>query len=396
MTRKDKLWNKNFVVVLAVMMVANMGFYMLAPIITPYVVSMGYTLALAGVVTGMMSIVAMCIRPFTGLVGDLFNKKYLLMIFSALSALALLGYTLTTSFPMLIAIRVLHGIAFSITTTVAMVVSGESVPVSRMGEGMGYFGVAQGVASAIGPNLGLTIANRAGYHAAMFTAVGFTFLGVAIIFILDNPPKVKVTQKLNMAYIRHNFIAKEVFPFFLINFCLGSFGGLESSFLALYTTQLGLMDIGWYFTVSAIVLIVSKFALGRITDKHSFTAALVFGASMVGIALLLLGTLRASIAVPTLIVTAVIRSLGIGVLQPALQAASLKAVPDHRRSAASSTFFLETDLGVGSAPMVGAALQERFDYSGMYLVYIAPLVASVFLYLGLKKKKQKGVQVETD
>ncbi len=377
------------------MVIANMGFTMLATIITPYVVSMGYTLAIAGVITGIMSIVAMVSRPFTGIVGGMFNKKYLLLIFTGVSALAIAGYAVTTSVPVLIAIRVFHGIAFSITTTITMAVAGEYIPMSRLGEGMGYFGVAQAVATAIGPNLGLTIAAHSSYKSAIIVAVMFTIAGTVAVLVLDSPREKNNKKKLDFDFIKKNFIAKEALPFTLICFCIGSFYSLENSFLALYSSQIGLKNVGWYFTVSAIVLMASKLLLGRAADKYSFKKILILGSALEIIALFMLGTLKTEIAVPMLIATAVIRSTGIGLLQPAVQAECFKSVSEDRRSAASSTYFLEMDLGVGSAPILGATLQRSFNYGGMYLAYIVPLLASVLIFIGLGKKKKKEAEVET-
>lgn len=385
----EKLLNRNYIVMLIVVIITNMGFNMLSAIITPYAVSMGYALTLAGFAAGVMSIVAMLSRPFSGIVSDRFNQRKTMIVFTLLSALTIFGYASTTSMTILIALRVAHGLLFGITTTITMAVTGECIPNSRLGEGMGYYGVAQAVATAVGPNLGLSLSSAIGYTTAFMIAGGFTLLAAATILMLKLPPKEHAVQQIDFSYLKKNLIAKEAMPFFLISFGIGSIGGLENSFLALYGMEHGLMNVGWYFTISAITLIVVKFGLGRAVDKYRFPVILLLGSAFEVVALVLLASLNAGNAAVVLASAAISRSIGIGLLQPAIQALCFKSVPIERRGAASGTYFLQMDIGVGSAPIIGAGLQGRYSYSGMFMLYTLPILFSIFLYFAWERKRKK-------
>ena len=59
--------------------------------------------------------------------------------------------------PLLIAFRILHGVAFAFSGTVNVTMIASLVPRSRLGEGVGYYGLVNIFATAIGPSLGLSL-----------------------------------------------------------------------------------------------------------------------------------------------------------------------------------------------------------------------------------------------
>lgn len=86
-----------------------------------------------------------------------------------------------------------------------------------------------------------------------------------------------------------------------------------------------------------------------------------------------------------------------GVLQPAIQAKCLKSVEAERRGAASSTYYIGTDLGQGGAAVIAGQLIPVYGYSGMFLFYMIPLLGVGIIYALVlwgkgegKRKKRKN------
>ena len=84
----------------------------------------------------------------------------------------------------------------------------------------------------------------------------------------------------------------------------------------------------------------------------------------------------------------ILKALGVGTLQPALQAATVQSVPPERRGAATSTFYIGTDLGQFSAPIIAGSLIDSVGYVSMFRIYILPLFGVGVLYILLKTKKK--------
>ena len=83
------------------------------------------------------------------------QQKIILMIGTAICLLAMGSYLFASTVFLLLAVRILHGAGFGITTTTYGTVVSDLIPQARRGEGMGYFGLSGTIAMALGPLIGL-------------------------------------------------------------------------------------------------------------------------------------------------------------------------------------------------------------------------------------------------
>ena len=70
------------------------------------------------------------------------------MIGTAICLLAMGSYLFASTIFLLLAVRILHGAGFGITTTTYGTVVSDLIPSARRGEGMGYFGLSGTIAMA--------------------------------------------------------------------------------------------------------------------------------------------------------------------------------------------------------------------------------------------------------
>ena len=71
------------------------------------------------------------------------------MIGTAICLLAMGSYLFASTIFLLLAVRILHGAGFGITTTTYGTVVSDLIPSARRGEGMGYFGLSGTIAMAL-------------------------------------------------------------------------------------------------------------------------------------------------------------------------------------------------------------------------------------------------------
>lgn len=150
----DKLWNLSYILVLTVSTLSSFSFYMVATIMSKYLVSLGATIAFAGFVVGMFSITSLICRPFCGIMADRLNNIWLLIISNILMSIGLIGFAVSTNMPSMILFRILNGVGFSINGTVQMALIVHFIPSNRLGEGIGYVGISQLIGSACAPAYG--------------------------------------------------------------------------------------------------------------------------------------------------------------------------------------------------------------------------------------------------
>ena len=128
------LFNSRYIMLLLVNLIVSISFSMVYTTIASYVKGLGVSVAIAGIVTGAFNISSMVIRPLSGLITDRVNRKGLLVLSTVGMGVAICGYAVATDPTSLVLLRVLHGIAFALSTTVNMAIIPGIVPQHRIGE----------------------------------------------------------------------------------------------------------------------------------------------------------------------------------------------------------------------------------------------------------------------
>lgn len=182
--------------------------------------------------------------------------------------------------------------------------------------------------------------------------------------------------------------AVEAVPYGVLAILVSGCTGIENSFISLFGQQLHLGSVGWYFTLSAVALFVARMFGGQFADRNRMAIPLSLG--VMALAFLLLGGMAGYSGAIIFACAAILKALGLGTVQPALQARSLNSVPEERRGAASCTYYLGTDIGQAFAPMAGGVAVQACGYKGMFLLAAVPvaLAAAVVTVLGRKRRKE--------
>lgn len=386
--KRSNLFNRAYVALLCINLIVSISFYMLSTTITLYATSVGLTTAAAGTVVGVLSIASLGMRPFTGIISDRLERKRLLIASLLLISVAMVGCSLTASLTVLIFFRILHGIGFSLATTITMTLVAGTLPEERMTQGMGYFAIGQTISTAVAPALGLLLGERFGYETTLRTAAALLILSamLAAWTVESQPMGTKMHERY--AFRLSDCFAVEAVPYGVLAILVSGCTGIENSFISLFGQQLHLGSVGWYFTLSAVALFVARMFGGQFADRNRMAISLSLG--VMALAFLLLGGIAGYGGAIIFACAAILKALGLGTVQPALQARSLNSVPEERRGAASCTYYLGTDIGQAFAPMAGGVAVQACGYKGMFLLAAVPvaLAAAVVTVLGKKRRKE--------
>ena len=139
---EKKLWAKDFVTIAVINAIVFLTHFLLIVTIAPYAVDEFHASTdIAGLVAGIFIIGALIGRLGTGRVIEGIGSKRVLifstMFFIVTSAL----YFAAVSLSLLIIIRLLHGVAFGAASTAAGTIVAQIIPVSRRGEGIGFYSI---------------------------------------------------------------------------------------------------------------------------------------------------------------------------------------------------------------------------------------------------------------
>lgn len=385
MNKNNTIWNRNFTTIFIINNFTALGFHILTPTLPKYTLSLGFSSDIAGLVITMFTITAIMIRVFAGRILDNRKKKGILIFSLILISAAVLGYSRSTTITALIFFRLLHGIGWGLTTTANSTIAAESLPVDRLGRGIGIFGIGSSLASAIAPNLGLQIVDAFGFSAMFLISSGLAVTGGLIsILIVDKEMRQNAKKagspsnsKRRLSDIGFSFFAKKaIFPAALMALINISYNSI-STFIAVYAENKGISGIGYYFTVAAVFLLITRPLFGRLSDHLQkeivfYPCAILF--SLVFVVIYFANSLG------WLLVAAALYGLGYGGLQPTIQVWCVKAAGEGNTGKANSTYYTAVDIGQGIGATLAGVLAVHLGYSYMYLCMIIPIIIMVTLF----------------
>ena len=244
MTDKDngvtKLWNKDFTLVLLLSMLNASASQMVTPLIAKYSISLGASLTLAGTIASLMSIAALVLRPVAGLFSDRGNRKTIIMVTSFLTGVCLFGYSLATSIGAFMVVRLIHGLLFSFSGVALMAFNTSFMPKDRLGEGMGWMALSTVISQAIGPNIGMWLADNKGYGACFTVAGVLCVLTTALILVIPYKKPERMGEKKRIAL--NDLISMRILPYAILVGLFSCGNGLVNAFLALMGEERGIAN----------------------------------------------------------------------------------------------------------------------------------------------------------
>jgi predicted MFS family arabinose efflux permease len=369
-----KLWTRDLVLIILVNLCVFTNHIMSLSTFPFYIQSLGGSEAIAGICAAAFAFVAVIIRPFVGWWLDNGVRKVALVVGLLLLGAAPLGYVFVPVLSMSIAFRMLHGIGLSFSNSTTATVASDVICRPRFAEGMGYFGMATALASAIAPALGLSLMEGFGFGTLYAVAAGIAGLGL-VLFTFVRTRKVNVPKKkldLRTIINRDSLPATATMLVFML-----TFGALEN-FVAIFAAENSLSSGSIYFIVMSVMLLVVRVTLGKLVDQRG-EAIFVYTCNAAMLVAFLLLALVPNTA--TYILSAALAGYAFGGLEPSLQSMAVHTSTDETRGSANSTFLCGYDIGYGLGGGLAGSLITAMGYSSMWMIVSLACVVSVLIYV---------------
>ncbi len=378
---KSRLWTRNYIIIAFVNFLTALNFYLLMIIISEYAMNrFDSSPSQAGLSASIFIIGALIARPFAGKrIARIGYKKML-----CVGGMASLGMTLfyfgVNSVIFLFVVRFFHGAAFGIVSTSAATIVADIVPKERSGEGIGYYSLSQTLATAIGPFIGMLLSQQ-GSYSMIFAACAIVSAICLVMAPFLSLRKMEFTQeqmKEMQGFKFSNYVETGVIPISIV--CLIIYLCYSSiiSFLSVYAKEIHLVEAAsFFFIVFAVVVLISRPAVGRLFDWKGENSIMYLAILIFAIGMFLFSHSYHSYA---LLLAAVLIGLGFGAIQSSTQAIAVKITPQHRLGLANSTYFIFSDIGMGSGPLLVGFIIPFIGYRGMYTVVSIIGLACLLLY----------------
>ena len=376
----EKLWNGNYLKIWTGNFLLNFSFTLIVPLLPLYLSEeFGATNDTIGMALAGYTLMALVIRPFSGYVVDNYPRKTVLMLCNFLFFLIFFGYIVAGSLTMFTIFRTLHGAPFGATTVAASTVAIDVLPSSRRGEGIGYYGLSNNLATALGPVLAIYMleAFKGDFHALFWISTAFSFAGLLLDSTISLPARETVPGKKVISLDR----------FFLLNgwrealsmMCYSFSYGVVSTYVAIYgKEELRITGgTGVFFTLFAVGLIISRLTGAKALKENrvSYNASVGCLASLVGY--FLFAALKNPVGYYA---SAFVIGLGNGHMYPAFQNMFVNLAENSQRGTANSSILTSWDAGLGLGVLAGGMLSEHFGYHTAFWAALAVNAVGVIWY----------------
>ncbi len=393
MDKETLLSNGNYRKTLICAAFLSISYGMQSTVVAVHIKNNGMALTLVGVIVGVMSISSLVIRPVSGFITDNINKKYLLMISAAVYGMVTILIGFSKSFPIMFLLRIIQGVGFAISNSCSVALGLENVSKENIGKGIGHFSVVDIVSISVGPSLGTLLCECYGSRVAIIIAGILIQLVAVLMLSIDYDKKQDVTtvsektlDEIKEKLKFQNLFAKELFLNVFLTFAFALSNTLVSSFLGLIASEREISGYTVFFTINAVAMLAFRLFSGKIIDKRGtkivISVSFFFAAATMFI-------LEKADTLQLLCLAAVMRALGPGIGQPALQADNLKIVGSQRKGVAISMYYLGCDVAYVIGPIMGTVIADAYGYGVMCRVSGIVLLIALLALLGRLKDKTR-------
>ena len=385
---KDKLVTSSYCFILAANFLLYFGFWLLIPVL-PFYLSEVFSAgnSTIGIILSCYTVAALCIRPFSGYFLDSFARKplYLMAYFIFMTMFA--GYIIAGSLTLFIMFRIIQGVSFGMVTVGGNTVVIDIMPSSRRGEGLGYYGLSNNIAMAVGPMSGLFLHDAGMSFTTIFCcSLGSCMAGFVCASLVKTPYKPPVRRE---PISLDRFILLKGIPAGISLLLLSIPYGMTTNYVAMYAKQIGInATTGFFFTFMAIGMAISRIFSGKIVDRGKITQVISAGLYLVVFSFFLLSACVYLISWNNMVCTivffsvALLLGVGFGIMFPAYNTLFVNLAPNSQRGTATSTYLTSGDVGIGIGMLTGGYIAEVSTFDKAYLFGACLTIVSMLYFNG--------------
>ncbi len=356
---------------------------MAMPITAGFTKSLGGSAELMGIMTGLMYLVSLCVRPVAGNLADKIKKSTLTIWGSGLMLVTNFVYAIAPNLWVLTIARVVCGIGYAACTVGLSTWFSMLVPSNKVGKAMGIYGTMQAISMAIVGKVAISVSNTWNERTAFVVAALFAVVTFVLSFIIKDRGEPIVKEGTPKKKIR--LLDINVLPVALILMLFTIPYNATQGLIKEYVPARGFeVDAGWFITMYAIFLIFLRVGFRNFFDKVKYRNFLFISlvSSIVAMTCLHFVSNYVFMAVASLCMAG-----GYGIMCSVTQATAIKlAGGKENRGVANSTYYMGFDSGMALGPTIGGFLMAKLPVEMFYPALMVCSVLAFVIYLVCKKK----------
>ncbi len=376
---KQKLWTKNYVLLLLGNLLLYQGILMLIPSFPVYMKQIGGNDLQASLPFAVFSISALIVRALSGNAADTLGRRPLLLAGLLILILFNSSYFFVSTIGVILVLRFCQGIGWGMASTTFATIMSDIVPANRRGEGTGYFALSIILATSLATIAGIEIMKHYNFTTLLLVSTSLAVIGMLLTLGISIAPikqLAKASHKNKSLTWSDLFEKSALLPSVLCFLHSITLGGIMS-FLMLYGAEIGVENTWIYFAGHVAMILISRPFAGKLFDQKGHTVVIIPGVILMitGLTLLSYATSESS-----LLIASLFYGLGYGAAHPSLQAWAINRSPANRKGAANGTFLSSLDLGYAVGAVVLGLIATHTNYAIMYRVSVLFLIAFAGIY----------------
>lgn len=394
--KEIKLWNKDFIIIIIINFLVFLNHLMVLSTFPMFIKNvLGGSDSISGACVTLFCVIGVLCRPVVGWMLDNGKRRTILVVGIILMAFMPIGYLVASSLVMSLVLaiicRMAHGVALACSNTSTSTIASDIIPKQRFSEGMGMFGMATALATAVAPAIAERLINTGNTGKQNFNIlfiVSAVVMAISLIlFCCLKTPEIEIQKKpLKIKELINNDAIPASLTALLF---LLTYGAIEN-FTLQYSIESEKITIsgGIYFTLMAVVLFLTRITIGKVADKKGEEIFVYTCNAAMLVALLILAFAPGNI---TFVISALLSGYAFGGLEPSLQAMAVSIAPPEKRGAANSTFLCAYDIGIGLGGGIAGLLIDNLGYNKMFALISLANIISVIIYVIMGRHHKSSV-----
>jgi len=355
------------------------------PTLPLYIEDVGGSKQEIGIVMGGFAIGLLVFRPMLGRLADQNGRKLLLLIGTIVATTAPFGYLAFKSIPLLMLVRVFHGVSIAAFTTGYSALIADLAPMAIRGEIISYMSLTAPLGLAIGPALGGYLQASIGYPILFLIASELAFLGLLGAIQVSNPPMPQHRQATEKDSNFWQLLSSpRVRVPTLVMLLIGIAIGAVHIFLPLFIKSTGVeFNAGLFFTIAAIGSFSLRVFAGKASDRFGRGLFITFGIMAYMLSSFLLWQANSAISFA---IAAVAEGCGGGTMISMMTTMMADRSLPQERGRIFSICIAGLDLGIAIAAPILGFIAEATGYRSMFAYTTALTFLALLIFLTSSSK----------
>jgi MFS family permease len=374
-SRPEPLFQRPFVLLLCAQTIFGLGFSTFLILPTYLATALEASAWEIGLVTSAFGLSSMIFMPLAGDWADRSTRLRWAIAGCAISGVAALGFVWVSEVgPLAFSLRLLHGIgnAFQIVAAGALVT--DLVPLSRLGQGLGFFGVTMLSTNALAPALAESVAARWGWGPVFVGAGVAAFAAIGFLLAVAEPDREH--ERGSGASLLQVMTSRRSLWFVTVVGLMGAAFSALFTFVQPYALELGSKRISSFFVGYTVAAVAVRVVLGGLSDRAGRGRVSLAMMALYGVPM----ALSANLSLAMLPVIGAIFGVAHGLLYPSLNAFIVEPVPANERAKVFALFMAAFNAGWALGAIALGWVADLYGYPAVFWLATAGVAVALLVF----------------